>query len=150
MNFVQIHCNLNECMNNLFDLFGVFRLRLNGFNNNMKRCARSVIIPPIFTITKSTDFYGASHHNLAFSTGKLANRYSFPTHFSRSNGIWWVKQFSINIIFVFSTKNVCRQAEMAPSVHSVIHFVIRRVHYNCFKEFDIFFIFFRFKFGSLG
>lgn len=84
------HSIVNECMNNLFDLFWcfVFWFRFIGFNSNMRRCARSVITQLIITIIKNMDSFEASHRNLVFSIVKLVNRYFSPIHSSRNNGIW--------------------------------------------------------------
>lgn len=62
--------------------------RCDGFNNSMKKCARSVTTLPTFTIIRNLDYFEALRLNLVFNIDKSVNRSSFPIHFSRSNGIW--------------------------------------------------------------
>lgn len=86
--FYQFRLRLYVRMHNLFD-FSRICFRFIGFNSSMRRCARSAITPPIFTIiNRNMDYFEVLRPNHDFSTDKSANHSSSPIHSSRSNGIW--------------------------------------------------------------
>lgn len=99
-NYVELqHClicgsyqSYNVCQtiqNRLIAYFFSFHLsRFDGFNSSTKKYERNVIMQPISTIIKNSEFYGALHHNREYNIAKLASHYFSPTRFSRSNGIW--------------------------------------------------------------